>query len=326
MGNSPLVNYTKISPNKTSPRKGVIDTITIHHMAGNCTVEVCGEIFAPTSRKASSNYAVDNKGRIGMYVEEKDRSWCSSSGANDNRAITIEVANDGGASTNWHISDIAIDTLIKLCVDICKRNNIPELRWKADKSLIGQVDKQNMTVHRWFAPTSCPGDYLYSKLGEIASRVNAELNKTAPAKPSTKTLYRVIAGSFSTLSKTANQVKKLKLAGFESVVVKVGSQYRIQVGAFSSKLKAQAFQKDLKKKGFESFLTLQSGTVVNNIPTIQKGSRVKVKKGAKTYTGGNISSFVYNKVYTVDSLVGDRAVLDKKGICTPVNVKDLILQ
>lgn len=116
-----------------------------------------------------------------MYVEEKDRSWCSSNGANDHRAITIEVANDGGADTGWHVSDKAMVALIDLCVDICKRNGIKKLLWKADKSLIGQVDKQNMTVHRWFAAKSCPGDYLFGKHAEIAEKVNARLGSTTTA-------------------------------------------------------------------------------------------------------------------------------------------------
>ena len=175
MSNSPLVSYVKISPNRNSPRNHVIDTITIHCMAGNCSIETCGDIFYPTSRGASSNYGIGSDGRIAMYVEEKDRSWCSSSASNDNRAITIEVANDGGASTGWHVSDAAYKSLIDLCVDICKRNGIKELKWKGDKSLIGQVDKQNMTVHRWFANKSCPGDYLYNLHLKIAADVNARL-------------------------------------------------------------------------------------------------------------------------------------------------------
>ena len=175
MSNSGLISYTKISPNKTTPRNHAIDTITIHCMAGNCTVETCGEIFQPTSRQASSNYGIGSDGRIAMYVEEKDCSWCSSSSSNDNRAVTIEVANDGDAETGWHVSDAAFTSLIKLITDICKRNGIKKLLWQADKNLIGQVDKQNMTVHRWFAAKDCPGDYLYKLHGEIAQKVNANL-------------------------------------------------------------------------------------------------------------------------------------------------------
>ena len=140
MSNSAMVTYTKLSPNCNKPRNHAIDTITIHHMAGNCTVETCGEIFAPTSRQASSNYGVDNKGHVGLYVEEANRSWCSSNRDNDHRAITIEVANDGGAP-DWHVSDTALNTLIKLVADICKRNGIKKLIWSNNKS-----DRVNLSV------------------------------------------------------------------------------------------------------------------------------------------------------------------------------------
>ena len=168
MGNSSLVNYTCISPNRTSPRNHIIDKITIHHMAGNLSVESCGNVFKPTSRKASSNYGVGTDGRIGLYVEEKDRSWCSSNADNDHRAITIEVANDGGADTNWHVSDKALQSLIELCVDICKRNNIKQLNFTGNKN-------GNLTMHKYFTATACPGPYLESKFPYIASEVNKRL-------------------------------------------------------------------------------------------------------------------------------------------------------
>ena len=178
MSNSSLVAYTKISPNRTSPRSHRIDTITIHCVVGQVTAESLGEVFAKKSRRASSNYGVDKDGRIGLYCEEKDRSWCSSSSSNDNRAITIEVASD--TKPPYAVTDKAFNSLIELCADICKRNNIKQLLWKADKSLVGQVDKQNMTVHRWFANKDCPGEYLYSRHGEIARRVNEKLGKDTP--------------------------------------------------------------------------------------------------------------------------------------------------
>jgi hypothetical protein len=174
MSNSPLVSYTKISPNKTSPRNHKIDTITIHCVVGQCSVETIGDIFTPTSRKASSNYGIGPDGRIGMYVEEKDRSWCSSNASNDHRAITIECASN--TESPYAINDIVYDSLIDLCVDICQRNGIEKLIWKGDKSLIGKPEKQNMTVHRWFANKDCPGDYIYSRLGQIAAEVNSKLN------------------------------------------------------------------------------------------------------------------------------------------------------
>lgn len=174
MSNSPLISYTRLSPNHSGRRNHVIDTISIHCMAGNASVETCGALFADPARKASSNYGIGSDGRIALYVDEANRSWCTSNAANDNRAITIEVANNGGAP-DWPVSGKAYSALLDLLTDICRRNNIKELLWKGDKSLIGQVDKQNMTVHRWFAAKACPGDYLYNRHGEIAAEVNRRL-------------------------------------------------------------------------------------------------------------------------------------------------------
>lgn len=173
MSNSKLIDYTLISPNKTSPRNHVIDTITIHCVVGQLSAEdICG-CFRSANSKASCNYGIGTDGRIALCVEEKDRSWCSSNAANDNRAITIECASD--KTHPYAINDAVYKSLINLCEDICRRNKIKSLKWKADKSLIGQVDKQNMTVHRWFANKACPGDYIYERLGEIAAEVNLRL-------------------------------------------------------------------------------------------------------------------------------------------------------
>ena len=189
MSNSTLATYTRISPNKT-PRNHKIDTITIHCMAGNLTVERCGELFAKRTRMASSNYGIGSDGRIGLYVEEKDRSWCSSNKANDMRAVTIEVANDGGAATGWHVSDAAMTSLIALVADICKRNGISKLVWSTNKNdRVNHRNGCNMTVHRDFKNKACPGDYLYGKHAYIAAEVNKRLGVTeaqptvTPSKP-----------------------------------------------------------------------------------------------------------------------------------------------
>lgn len=173
MSNSPLVSYIKISPNRYIPRNHSIDTITIHCYVGQASVESAGEWFGKKSTKASCNYMIGYDGRIALIVEEKDASWCSSSYSNDNRAITIECACD--PTHPYAINSKVYESLIKLCADICRRNNIKELKWKGDKSLIGQVDKQNMTVHRWFKNKACPGDYIYNRLGQIANEVNSML-------------------------------------------------------------------------------------------------------------------------------------------------------
>ncbi len=213
MSNSPLVKYTKLSPNCTKPRNHVIDTITIHCMAGNLTVETCGNIFAPASRQASSNYGVGSDGRVALYVDEANRSWCTSSGKNDHRAITIEVANDGGAP-DWHVSDKAVASLIDLVTDICKRNKIKQLVWRADKNNPG-----NMTVHRWFANKACPGDYLYNLHPQIADEVNKRLNVPA-ASPETYYVRKTWAdtktqvGSYNLLQNAVNAADQNKTQGY----------------------------------------------------------------------------------------------------------------
>lgn len=211
MSNSPLVSHTMISPNKNTPRNHTIDTITIHCVVGQLSVEgICG-CFRNTAIGASCNYAIGADGRIGLCVEEKDRSWCSSSPANDNRAVTIECASD--TTHPYAINDKVYRSLINLCADICQRNGIKALKWKADKSLIGQVGKQNMTVHRWFANKACPGDYIYNRLGQIASEVNARLGNDVG------TVYTSITGTArATVEQMRAYIKKKNPKVVQSVL------------------------------------------------------------------------------------------------------------
>ena len=167
MSNSSLVSYTRISPNRNSPRSQPIRKITLHHMAGNMSLEAFGALVAKPSRQMSANYAIDTDGNIGLFCPEADRSWCSSSRANDQQAITVEIANDGGAP-DWHVSDAALEAAICLCVDICQRNGMPGLTWTGDSS-------GTLTCHYMFAATACPGPYLKGKMAWIAAEVNRRL-------------------------------------------------------------------------------------------------------------------------------------------------------
>lgn len=261
MSNSPLVNYTKISPNKSSPRNHKIDTVTIHCVVGQCSVETLGNVFAPASRQASSNYGIGYDGRIGMYVEEKDRSWCSSNAANDNRAITIEVASD--TKEPYAVNAKAYAALIDLLVDICKRNGIKELVWSTNKAdRVNHKNGCNMTVHRDYANKSCPGTYLYERHAQIASEVNKRLGSTnikpAPEKPSGG-LYRVQTGAFKSKTNADAMLAKVKAKGFDTYMVKVGDLYKIQVGAFKVKANAEAMMKKLQAAGFSAFITTEEG-------------------------------------------------------------------
>ena len=196
--NSSMVVYTKLSSNHSGQRTHSIDRITPHCVVGQCSVETLGSIFEPASRQASSNYGIGADGRVGMYVEEKNRSWCSSSNANDQRAVTIECASD--TTEPYAFRDVVYQTLIKLCVDICKRNGKKKLLWLGDKdttlTYTPKADEMVLTVHRWFANKSCPGDWLYSRLGDLAAKVTAALGSTPTEadpvpEPAKTELYRV---------------------------------------------------------------------------------------------------------------------------------------
>ena len=215
--NSNLATYKNISKNKTVNRTHNIDTITIHCFVGQVTAKQGCDFFANTPNECSANYVIGFDGSIGLSVEEKDRSWCSSNRENDMRAITIEVASE--KSEPYSVTEKAYNALIKLLVDVCKRNNIKRLLWKNDKSLIGQVDKQNMTVHRWFANKSCPGTYLFNKMGEIANSVNAELNKEN--NKNNRTIYRVQVGAFSVYENAVRLRDELKKNGYDCFIVEV---------------------------------------------------------------------------------------------------------
>ena len=179
--NSSLVSYTKLSPNHSGQRTHSIDRITPHCVVGQCSVETLGNIFLPTSRQASCNY--------GIGVEEKNRSWCSSSSANDQRAVTIECASD--TTEPYAFKDVVYQKLITLCVDICKRNGKSKLLWLGDKDkTLGyepKSDEMVLTVHRWFANKSCPGSWMYARMGDLAAKVTAQLG--GGASEDTETEY-----------------------------------------------------------------------------------------------------------------------------------------
>ena len=175
--NSPLVSYTKLSPNHSGQRTHSIERITPHCVVGQCSVETLGSIFLPASRQASCNYGIGVDGRVGMYVEEKNRSWCSSSNANDQRAITVECASD--TAEPYAFKGVVYNRLVELCTDICKRNGKTKLLWLGDKTktlnYTPKSDEMVLTVHRWFANKSCPGNWMYTRMGDLASKVTAAL-------------------------------------------------------------------------------------------------------------------------------------------------------
>lgn len=196
MSNSSLVSYTKLSPNHSGQRTHSIDRITPHCVVGQLSAEsICG-CFTSTSRQASCNYGIGTDGKIALCVEEKNRSWCSSSNANDQRAVTIECASD--LKEPYAMNSKVYASLVNLCVDICKRNGKSKLLWLGDKDkTLNYSPKSNemvLTVHRWFANKSCPGNWLYARLGDLATEVTKKLGGSSDSSSTTTTtdtLYRV---------------------------------------------------------------------------------------------------------------------------------------
>ena len=197
--NSSLVSYTKFSPNHSGQRTHSIDRITPHCVVGQLSCESICNCFSSPPRQASCNYGIGNDGHISLCVEEKNRSWCSYSNANDQRAITIECASD--TTEPYAMNSNVYDALIRLCVDICKRNGKNRLIWLGDKDKTlnynPKSDEMVITVHRWFTNKSCPGNWLYARLGDLATKVTAQLSgkTTTPETKTQKDAFKVLSNA-----------------------------------------------------------------------------------------------------------------------------------
>lgn len=216
MSNSNLVAFTKLSPNHSGLRTAKIDRITPHCVVGQCTAEGLGDWFAKPSTQASSNYGIDRTGRIGLYVPEDWRSWCSSSRKNDQRAVTIECASD--TTEPYTMNEAVYASLVRLCTDICKRNGKTVLLWIADREKALAYTPANhemlLTVHRWFANKSCPGEWLYSRLGNLAENVTKQL-----APEGADPIYRVQLGAYKIRANAERMLERVKAAGFTDAFI-----------------------------------------------------------------------------------------------------------
>lgn len=318
--NSSLISKTILSP-YYDPRNGKkILKITPHHAAAvNVSLDGLGSVFR--TRQASANYGIDSNGQIAMFVEEKNRAWTSSNANNDYQAVTIEISNSKGAP-NWEISDKAWDSLVKLCVDICRRNNISSLNYTGDTS-------GNLTRHNMFAATACPGPHLQSRLPELAKLVNAQLSKGTPApvvEPEpivTTDIYRVQVGAYAVKANAEAMQAKLKAQGYSTIIVQVDGLYKVQVGAYTVLKNAETMQAKLKAQGYSTIITSKTGKATPS--SIKVGDTVRLKKGALAYNGQALASFVYNRDHIVSQISGDRAVITYGGVVVAaVKVSDLI--
>ncbi len=218
MSNSPLVSYTKLSPNHSGSRTYPISRITPHCVVGQCTIESLGVLFAKKERQGSSNYGIDKTGRVGMFVPEGKRAWTSGSADNDQRAVTIECASDTKAP--YKMNPAVIRKLIDLCFDICARNKKNKLIWIPEKedalAYTPATDEMLLTVHRWFQATACPGDWLMSYMGYLANEVNAEL---ANMNNNKDVVYTVQTGAFNSYALAKSYAEKMKSDGYTQAYV-----------------------------------------------------------------------------------------------------------
>lgn len=273
MSNSSLVDCTVYSPNHSGKRTHSIDRLTPHCVVGQLSAETIGACF-PKGRNASCNYGIGYDGRVCLIVDECNRSWCSSSNANDQRAITIECASD--KAEPYAMKSAVYEKLIKLCADICKRNGKTKVLWLGSKEkALAYEPKANeivLTAHRWFANKSCPGDWLYSRYGELADRINALLGSTDSGNsggnntPSggSGVKYYVQTGAYKQKANADAQLKKVKAAGFDAILKQSGGFYKVQTGAYSKKENANAEVAKLKAKGFDAIVTTNGGSAAGS--------------------------------------------------------------
>lgn len=319
--NSSLISMTRISPNRTSPRNQPITKITVHHMAGVCSIEQFGNIVANPAREMSANYAIGNDGRIGLFCPEGDRSWCSSSPSNDHRSITIEVSNSAyGDASGWPIGEAAYNSLIKLCVDICKRNGIPKLVFTGDKN-------GSLTFHYMFALTACPGPWMKAHAQDLCDKVNAQLNETNAPTPTPNPAPAPVVENGYTVSLNNGTAIFDNANGKKVSTITNSTKYTIV---------------EDKKIGYITYGKLKSGAgwvvVKDDTPKISpvaasairfmKNDIVTIAANATYYNGNTIPMFVKRDKWYIDSITGDRAVLGRNvsgsmNIQSPISVKFL---
>ena len=264
MSNSTLVTYIwRGSKTNCNPRNHIIDTITIHHWAGNGTLESCFSNLAYKSDPGSVNYGIDEAGTIGVMIDENMRAWTSNSPSNDHRAVTIEASNNcapkDGNKVGWTVSDKTLASIINLCADICKRNGKSKLIWcgslAATNARSFAANEMRMTLHKWFTATGCPGPYLEGKMAYIADQVTKKLGGSSGGGTTSDTVYRVQVGAYQYRANAETMLASLKSKGYDGFIVQAGNVYRVQVGAFKSKANADVMLVDLKSKGFDGFVT-----------------------------------------------------------------------
>lgn len=259
---SPLVDCVVLSPNHSGKRTHDIDRITPHCVVGQLSAEAIGNCF-PKGRGASANYGVGYDGRQCLIVHEMNRSWCTSSTENDQRAVTIEVASD--KSEPYAFTEEAYSGLLELCIDICKRNGFKKVLWFNDKDKSLNYKPANgecvLTVHRWFSNKSCPGDWMYNRMGKLALDINNAIKKDTgnidiciKAPNNGKKLYKVQCGAYTRKAHAVNKLEEINEKGIEGFVTKSNGLYKVQVGSYSIKQNADDMRLKMENLGYDCFV------------------------------------------------------------------------
>lgn len=258
--NSQLVSYTKLSPCNSGKRTMAIDRITPHCVVGQLSVETIGACFDHSSAQASCNYGIGADGRVMLCVPENVRSWCSSSSANDQRAVTIECASDKTAP--YAFKDVVYKRLIELCTDICRRNGKKKLLWLADKEKTlaynPAPDEMVLSIHRWFCAKECPGGWLMARMGDLAAKVTAALGGSMEPSGSETVdgggkIYRIQLGAYKHKENAEIKLRQVSSAGFECFITDPDPEdgfMRVQCGAYKVKANAENKLAAVKYAGF----------------------------------------------------------------------------
>lgn len=312
MAVSPLAteSYPAHTSNYSGPEARTnITEVTVHHMAGILSARDCGGIFQRPGRNGSAHYGIGVNGEIAWYVDENCVAWTNSNWPSNQRAVTIETSNCevGG---DWKVSDASLNSLIKLVADIAKRNGLGTL-----------VTGKNLTWHSMYASTSCPGDYLRSKMQYIADEANKINNPTPAPTPTPTPSSDIKVGDKVTLKNWVdyNGTPLMKTRDFYYVSEINGDRAVLRADSMDGAVYCAAFVTNLKKVG-----DAPAPAPTPKPKPIQVGDKVTLKNWVD-YNGTPLMKT--RDFYYVMQLNGDRAVLTADSmdgvVYAAVNVNNL---